>query len=78
MKLVARKVVNSLDKEIIVCCGDEYFHIRSEQVVNTSELKWISRTESQVKLLIKNDGWKSYIVKHDENAELKRKGSNNG
>ena len=62
MKLVARKIVNSLDKEIIINCGSEYFIIKTVQVVNTSELQWLSLTESQVDMLIKKHGFKIYII----------------
>lgn len=62
MVLVARKIVNSLDKEIIVKSNDEYWIIKSVQVVNTSELKWLRITYSQVKILIKSEGFKSYEV----------------
>lgn len=63
MVLVARKVVNSLDKEIIIKSGSEYWHIKSVQVVNTSELQWLRRTKREVDYLIKNDGFKSYEIK---------------
>lgn len=63
MILVARKVVNSLTKEIIVKSGTEYWLIKSVQVVNTSELQWLRYTKSQVDLKIKNEGFKSYETK---------------
>lgn len=67
MNLIARKTINSLDKEIIVESGGEYWIFKTEQVVNTSELKWLRLTRSQVDLLIKKYAFKSY--EHEEKSK---------